>query len=567
MTVTKKIFAVSLACALLAANVYAQDDWGSDDSAAEETSEPTFWDRFKISGDANLAGRAYVGKYVENKAVEGADTPVYAIPKLKLGFDYEGNATKFSSKLRFDEQTLRYDNEMILDEFSADLFVGNWVLSAGKMKVVWGKGDKLHVLDNFNSNNYYDFLVPDYLDRRNAEYMFRAQYNSPRGFRFEAIYTPIMHGETYAQKGPWVPAKVNTLTQKVTAIKSSQTLYAAGSCPKAGVDPVTYFPYGYNKDGTINYADVSLNAQSLAALNAASSFSADDLYPNTNSLRYGQFGGYFNFTLGLFDFGISYYNGRYKSVSANGQAYADSQANIAASLTAYSGYMKAAQEYAAAGQAAAAQAAQAAAMAALDAAPKCYGDITLKYDELQSFGLDMQTALGPFTIRAEGVYNMTKDFFGSDPWTHNNSIGYLFGFDVGLPIHNVTLNVQGTGNYILSGTSNVKAFINGYGFKELPETYTNDVDYDPAGYHTNHKIVVQLQDTFYYEKITATVKAIYGIEHYDLIVMPEVSFKVRDGWKASASGMIIHCFDKNEYSEFYGWLDNSFVQLAVNYTF
>ena len=201
MTVCKKIFAVSLACALLAANVYAQDDWGSD-AAVEETAEPTFWDRFKISGDANLAGRGYVGKFVENKAVEGGDTPVYAIPRFKLGFDYEGNATKFSSKIRLDEQTLRYDNEMILDEFSADLFVGNWVLSAGKMKVVWGKGDKLHVLDNFNSNNYYDFLVPDYLDRRNSEYMFRAQYNSPLGFRVEGIYTPVMHAESYAQKGP-----------------------------------------------------------------------------------------------------------------------------------------------------------------------------------------------------------------------------------------------------------------------------------------------------------------------------------------------------------------------------
>ena len=209
MTVTKKIFAVSLACALLAANVYAQDDWGSDDSSSEEAAELTFWDKFKISGDASLAGRAYF----DGKSVYTTTTTV--IPKLKLGFDYEGAATKFSSKLRFDEQTLRYDNEMILDEFNADLFVGNWVLSAGKMKVVWGKGDKLHVLDNFNSNNYYDFLIPDYLDRRNAEYMFRAQYNSPRGFRIEGIYTPIMHGETYAQKGKWVPAKVKQSKRKV----------------------------------------------------------------------------------------------------------------------------------------------------------------------------------------------------------------------------------------------------------------------------------------------------------------------------------------------------------------
>ena len=489
MTVCKKIFAVSLACALLAANVYAQDDWGSD--AVEETSEPTFWDRFKISGDATLAGRAYF----DGESVYTTTTNV--IPRLKLGFDYEGNATKFSSKLRFDEQTLRYDNEMILDEFSADLFVGNWVLSAGKMKVVWGKGDKLHVLDNFNSNNYYDFLIPDYLDRRNSEYMFRAQYNSPLGFRLEGIYTPMMHGETYAEKGPWVPNTMNVLKSSIKNI------------------PLSISNYGNLMD-------------------AASK--QDNMYPDTHSLEYGQFGGYFNFTIGLFDFGVSYYNGRYKQVSADKTGlialgyYSKVPAALQPAIASYIGFPK------------------------------------LAYDKVQSFGLDMQTALGPFTVRAEAVYNLTKDTDGTDPWTRNNSIGYLLGFDVSLPIHNVTLNVQGTGNIVLKKDDILDGkFLLAGAVPVATKEY--DVDYDPTGCYTNHKVVVQLQDTFYYEKVTATVKAIYGIERADLLVMPEVSFKVRDGWKIAASGLVIHNFGTKEHSEFYGWLDNSFVQLSVNYTF
>lgn len=494
MTVCKKIFAVSLACALLAANVYAQDDWGSD--AVEETSEPTFWDRFKISGDATLAGRAYFD------SDSASSTEVNAIPRFKLGFDYEGNATKFSSKIRLDEQTLRYDNEMILDEFSADLFVGNWVLSAGKMKVVWGKGDKLHVLDNFNSNNYYDFLIPDYLDRRNSEYMFRAQYNSPLGFRLEGIYAPIMQPETYAQKGRWVPSKVNTLTNNVLTI--------------------------------LDQKYTSLTPSSAKKVLSVS----EDLYPDTHKLDYGQFGGYLNFTVGLFDFGVSYYNGRYKQVSADVTGLACYQA-IQLAPAAY----RAAMQAALAGYLA-------------NMMP------SLHYDKVQSFGLDMQTALGPFTIRAEAVYNLTKDMDGNDPWTHNNNIGYLLGFDVSLPIHNVTLNVQGTGNIVLKKDKLLDNKIGG-----LVPTKTVDIDYDPTGCYTNHKIVVQLQDTFYYEKITATIKAIYGIERSDLLVMPEVSFKVRDGWKIAASGLVIHNFGTKEHSEFYGWLDNSFVQLAVNYTF
>ena len=512
MTVTKKFFALVLACALLAANVYAQDDWGDDsfDSGAEESAEPTFWERFKISGDATLAGRAYVGEYA-NHDIKPVEMTAEAKPQFKLGLDYDGASTKFSSKIRLDEQTLRYDQEMILDEFSADLFVGDWVLSAGKMKVVWGKGDKLHVLDNFNSNNYYDFLIPDYLDRRNAEYMFRAQYNSPLGFRVEGIYTPIMHGETYAQKGPWKPAKIDTLTNLVKQIQAANILTAAGP----------------NRE---------LNQGSLAALMNASSLSADDLYPDTFKLEYGQFGGYVNFSLAMFDFGVSYYNGRYKQVSTNMEGTiifmaAQQNADIAQMYpTALSSAMP-----------------------------------LLHYDKLQAFGLDMQTALGPCTVRAEFVYNMTSDFDGNDPWTHNNSIGYLFGFDVGIPIHNLTLNVQTTGNVVLK-----KDEIDNYkvlGMIPIPGTKQYDVDYDPTGCYTNHKIVVQLQDKFYYEKVTATIKAIYGIERADFLFMPEVSFKIRDGWKITGSGLIIHNFDKEENSEFNGWLDNSFVQLAVNYTF
>jgi hypothetical protein len=492
MIATKKLFAAALACAALAANIFAQDDWGNDDwggdsSASTESSEKSFWDKFKINGDATLAGRVYFdGENAEK-------TTVTPIARLKLGFDYEGDSTKFSSKLRFDEQTLRYDNEMILDEFNADLFVGDWVLSAGKMKVVWGKGDKLHVLDNFNSNNYYDFLIPDYLDRRNSEYMFRAQYNCPLGFRVEGIYTPIMHGETYAQKGPWVPYSVNELKSKIK-------LY-----------PLTINNYG-------------------SLMDAASK--QDDLYPNTYSLDYGQFGGYVNFSIGIVDLGVSYYNGRYKQVSADktGLIALGAVAQGASALLPYASFP------------------------------------TLSYDKLQSFGLDAQTALGPFTLRGEFVYNLTKDTKGNDPWTRNNSIGYLLGFDVGLPIHNLTLNVQAIGNVVLKKDEILdgKIVIGGI----LPvSTKTYDVDYDPTGCYTNHKIVVQLQDKFYYDKVTATIKAIYGIERADLILMPEVSFKVRDGWKATASGLVIHNFGTEEHSEFYGWLNNSFIQLAVNYTF
>lgn len=470
MKTAKRFFLIFLVTLFSMAQIFAQDwddDWG--DGSASNSSEKSaggFWDKFKISGDASLGGRIYFDGESAGK------TEVRAIPELKLGLDYEGSSTNFSARINLSERTLLHNQIDILDEFRADLFLGDFVLSAGKMKVVWGKGDKLHVVDNFNANDYTDFLIPDYLDRRAGEYMFRVQYNAPSIFRLEGIWTPIMRGEVYAEDGRWVPNKVNTLTQAVIGILDKNL-----SEPKA--------------------SDL-LDMMKIQ----------DDMYPNTNRLEYGQFGFYGNFSIGVVDIGVSYYNGHYKQVSAN--------------------------------------------MAAVSVG----GMPTLEYDKLQVFGLDAQAAAGPFTLRAELAYNLTKDVAGDDPWVHNNSISYLAGFDVGIPLHNLNLNVQGTGNFVLK-----KDKISDSIYKSV------DTDSDPTGCYSNNKIVVQLKDTFYYEKVEAMIKAIYGFERRDLVLMPEVSYKIRDEWKARLSGLFIHNFGDDGDSEFEGWLDNSFIQLSVTYSF
>lgn len=491
MKTAKKIFFISLVAFFSMAQIFAQDwddDWGGDSDSASASSEESaggFWDKFKFSGDASLGGRIYF----DNKSA--GKTEARAIPELEIGLDYEGSSTNFTARINLSERTLLHNQIDILDEFRADLFLGDFVLSAGKMKVVWGKGDKLHVLDNFNANDYTDFLIPDYLDRRAGEYMFRVQYNAPSVFRLEGIWTPIMRGEIYAEDGRWVPNKVKELTAQVAKTQAAKILTAAG-------------------------LNGNLNEDSLSALMDASSMSADSIMPNTNNLEYGQFGFYGNFSIGAVDLGVSYYNGHYKQVSAN--------------------------------------------MSAIDLFTKI-GMPTLEYDKLQVFGLDAQAAAGPFTLRAELAYNLTKDTAGDDPWVHNNSISYLAGFDVGIPLHNLNLNVQGTGNFVLKKDKISDTMIAKGGRKDL------DTDYDPTGCYSNNKIVVQLKDTFYYEKVEAVVKAIYGFERRDLVLMPEVSYKIRDGWKARLSGLFIHNFGDDEDSEFAGWLDNSFIQLSVHYSF
>lgn len=494
----KKLLMAALAATMLFANIYAQDEWADDDwgdgSSAEagdssSSGEKTFWQRFSLGIDADLAARFYF----DSSTISGA--PVKAIPQFKLDLNYDGDSTSFSGTVNLNEDVIRFHPIDVLDEFSANLFVGDFVISAGKMRVVWGKGDKVHVLDNFNANNYTNFIVPDYLDRRSADYMFRVQYNAPIGIRVEGIYTPIMTAERYASTGCWVPKKVSTMTQMAAAVLAAQ-LGGAGDVTGAKVVQ-------------------------------AGTFSEDDLYPDVNKLEYGQFGFYVNFPAGPVDIGVSYYNGHYKQVNAD-----------------LSGYLA---SYLASGT------------------PPTGSTVmpTLNYDKLQTFGIDAQSAIGPFTVRAEFAYNLTKDTDGTNPWVHNNSIAYLAGFDVGLPIHNLNLNIQEYGTVVLK---NGKASDADAPYYAALKRHV-DVDTDNSGHYTNNKLVVQLKDTFYYEKVEAVVKAIYGFERKDLIVMPELSYKVRDGWKATLSGMIIHCFGENAESEFDGWLDNSFIQAAVHYSF
>lgn len=480
MKTAKKIFLFSLVALFSMAQIFAQDwddDWSGDSDSVSNSGEESaggFWDKFKISGDASLGGRIYF----DGESAE--ETEARAIPELEIGLDYEGSSTNFTARINLSERTLLHNQIDILDEFRADLFLGDFVLSAGKMKVVWGKGDKLHVLDNFNANDYTDFLIPDYLDRRAGEYMFRVQYNAPSVFRLEGIWTPVMRGEIYAESGRWVPNKVNKLTNQIMTLVGGRPLN------------------GMNVSNLLEMMKIQ-----------------DEMYPNTNRLEYGQFGLYGNFSIGAVDLGVSYYNGHYKQVSAN----------MLSTIMAVQGV------------------------------PGYDGMPTLEYDKLQVFGLDAQTAAGPFTLRAELAYNLTNDTAGDDPWVHNNSISYLAGFDVGIPLHNLNLNVQGTGNFVLK-----KDKITESPFKLY------DADYDPTGCYSNNKIVVQLKDTFYYEKVEAVVKAIYGFERCDLVLMPEVSYKIRDGWKAKLSGLFIHNFGDDEDSEFAGWLDNSFIQLSVSYS-
>ena len=450
----RTILSVALAGTLLAGAAFADDfgfDFGDDggfDFGGEGASSGgigAVLSAISLNGDASLEGRVYVDRRDDgNDRLKVSDFPTAVFPSLKLGIAYSGASTDFSGTIKLDRTSLGggYYAD-ILDEFTARVYVnGNLQLEAGKMKVVWGKGDKLHVLDNFNANDYTDYIIPDYIDRRIAEPMFRAVYTTDGGIKFEGIYTPTMTGDRYAAKGEWVPKKMKDLAKLAEQKKKSISS------------------------------------------------------PNTFAFKYGQAGIRSTFTLGPVDLGVSYYYGHNKQVSANLQ------------------------------------------------------DLSLHYDRMQVFGLEAAAVLWKFNTRAEFAYNLTADTAGDDPFVKNNSIGWVVGFDIDLPLHNVNVNLQNQGSYILRNDKIDNQF---------------DTDYDAKGRYSNNKLVLAVTDSWDHEKTKLDVKAIWGIERGDVIVLPKLTRTLLDGFDVSLSGMFIWCKDEN--SEFDGWQHNSFVTVGARYQF
>lgn len=547
-----KILAVLAAAAFCTSFVTAQDmdfgddfgsDFGSDfgDSSSSSSFAAT---ALSVNGEAQINFRAYV----DDEGTIGLpidEWNTWVDPKGKLGLNYSNDAVSADVKFALSKDIITDYKTDIIDELTLEAYLGNFVIQAGKMKVVWGKGDKLHVIDNFNANDYKDFLIPDYIDRRLSEPMVRVLYNAPKDVgpftsnRFELVWTPFMTADRYASSGRWVPTQVKELKNKLTetatnsigatvkeleakrvelavaktgytnaenAYKSTQTeaertkyeaqMQAYGSAAQTAQDKLT-----------------TLNTTYLSQLNNSSSL-ADDLYPDLYQLKYMQAGARFTTTTGSWDWGVSYYFGRdkrasfdYKKMNSYVPKYLEGNASE--------------------------------------------DDKFIDYDFLQVFGIEAAKTFGAYNFRAEAAYNLTQDVAGDDPAIHNNSVAWVFGFDRDLPISELNINLQTQGKYILN-------------HDEINTTKYEDTEWNT--YETDNKLVLNISDNLAHGKLKPEVSAIYGFEHFDLIIMPKVTWYVSDGLEFSASGLYMQSFIKSR-SEFGDWHNNSFVQIAAKYTF
>ena len=594
----KKILFTMAALSLTSLLSAQEFDFGGDDMGGgfEESSVPAV----TISGEVGADARAWIG--AENKDTGRYDTKAYesfydfsktlidANAHANVELNYAGDYTDANIKFKINPSTLKKYHEDIIDEVSlgGSFKEGRFLLKAGKMKEVWGKGDKVHVLDNFNANDYTDFIFPDYIDRRIGEIMFKATVNLSWDYnlKLEGIFTPWMTADRFADSGMLVPYAQTKLTDTVKSILKMQasTTYASG-----------------DTDAIVN------------GIMGLSDFSTDSLYEdNIRTLKYAQGGARLTGTLGGIDWGASYYYGHYKQPSANVQRYAIYSNSGSIKEGAWTSY-----ETAAAGQIAAAltAAGQGSAIAGMTnsqiiaaakagsfgtelqtAANSVYSEDQIKaavdseltangytlanalpslnYDQLQVFGLEAAFVLWKLNTRWEFAYNLTEDIAGDNPWVKNNSIAWVAGFDIDLPIHNLNLNVQEQGSYILKNDKieNNKVTVGTLAGQPIEVPIgTADVDYNSDGKYTRNKIIVLLSDKWLNEKLTTEVQGIYGIECQEFMVAPKIEYNVIEGLTFGLRG--VYLFSDNVNGEFYNFTQNSenhnkvFVELTAKYQF
>lgn len=620
---------VLISVALLGA-LFAQDSFFDDGGAVTSDSAETNFSSAETdtNGAMSSASMSKSEKMLEWHGFAKLDARLWvhpdvkradAIPVFGLTVSHSNAKTELSADLQLNVRTVKDYPLDILNELTMRAYLGDCVLSAGKLKLVWGKGDMIHVLDVFNANDLTDFTIPAYIDRRIGEPMVHFAYNAPIPLRLELACAPSMTPDRVALSGPWVPPQLQRAKQSahnylLEAINDStsgfstffnetklqQTLHTPVSkmlkdtIPNSitidmkdiigkldenallkGIDSVVVKPQikkllenlakqkitiptteiikkflppkpgGYTEAElkaalqgepfltqvttfiAKQIADTAKKAETefIASLKTADaiigSFRFDEFVkigmnaflPDMHNIKYGQYGIRLSGSAGSVDMAGQYYFGHYKTPSI------DVDAMIANAL-----------------------------------AGKSLADC-VHYDPVHIFGIDLGTAIAMFNLKSEFAYYMTGDFKGTDPAVHNNSIQWVMGFDVDIPLNNINVNIQNLGAWTL-------------GFKKVKENNKRgkfDMDWNTAEKSTNNKLIVNISDSWLHENLTDSVTCIWGIEHNDFVVMPKLRYRIKDELYVEGTGAYIYAANKK--SEFSNWKNNHFVQASMEYRF
>lgn len=222
---------------------------------------------------------------------EPEQSPLEAAARARLDLSAEGRSSEAFVRLQLrDGLTLEDAGDelarSLVDEAWFRLFFDRATLTTGYLKTVWGTGDEVYTLDPLNSNDFSDFINPDYIERRLAAGMIKLDVPLGAGTGlFELAYLPLLRPDLIPEEGPWVPAELTILDELV-----------AGYAELVAAQLVA---------GTTDPAVAARTASALAAETVR--------FEDTGTLDFAQIGARVSGAVGRFDLGAQYYWGYLKT--------------------------------------------------------------------------------------------------------------------------------------------------------------------------------------------------------------------------------------------------------------
>ncbi|MCK8827523.1 hypothetical protein MWH25_07180 [Natroniella acetigena] len=255
----KKILAITMGLVLICSLEVLGFGGGFGDDFGSSTSE------LEVEGSLEFDTRIILD--------DSSDYPLNSFPTLDLDLSYEKANSDFQAALNFDSE-----GNANIEEGFIRLFYDDFDISAGRQKIVWGKGDKLHVVDNFNAQDLTDFINPDYLDRKIGQEMVRLNYYLGSG-NLELVYSPQFSPNKLATQGEWsspqlAELRTNFIEQfgEVAALRLQEELKGASRGLKYGQAGLRYtnsksgYDYGFSfYQGRLK--NPSMNREAINSLN------------------------------------------------------------------------------------------------------------------------------------------------------------------------------------------------------------------------------------------------------------------------------------------------------------
>lgn len=174
--------------------------------------------------------------------------------------------------------------------------------------------------------------------------------------------------------------------------------------------------------------------------------------------------------------------------------------------------------------------------------------IYLLYNQVQTLGFDIATQLGPFNLKGEVGYNLTEDIDGDDSSISNNSLRYILGFDVNLPLNNMNLLIQTDG----------KTIINSENIGEL------DMEYDSDGNYTTLSVMGRLSDTYLNDTLSAELTGVYNVIDNDYFIIPKLTYNINDNSTCYIEYLILEGDEDTNIGQFSG---NDLLTIGFQFNF